>query len=321
MKKFIFRLLWPMFACLSISTGFASSSFDIQALLEELKSSSCDWHSMSHQLDEYQKSALSQDEQFDAQLLLLYVLTTIEGEHLDWETWDFELIPRMTNEFCPTIIEKSSTSWQKIFAFFYLAINYAKDGKTRELAIPVLTNAIAQIEHLELMPSTSPILNFLNELYVKDDGVDWYKRAFSGLLGIVYVQLRQPDAADEIRKNIQSPYWQELLGEAIHNCRQVIVAMEGTKLRHNGMYNGSSPPETESPPSPVTHTQPPEKPDPSPSAIVFEIPQPATEPDPSPRHCETPAAAKHPGAHTQWLYAIPLTLIALVGILLFRHKK
>ena len=217
MKKLVYGLSGLISVCFSIQDVRANEPFDLASAIADLKSGSCDLRGLYGQLDVYQKNAPNQEEKFDAQQFLLAVAIKINDE------WEGDLIPSRESEFCPGILAQSSNQWHRAFAFIGLAGEYMADRRTRELAIPVLTNAIAQIESIELNPNDlSPVLAYFNGLCVEEDGPDWYKRVFSGMLGEVYVSLERLDEAEEIRKKIVSPHWQKLLGDSIQKRKQVI---------------------------------------------------------------------------------------------------
>ena len=241
MKTLKSNLAGIVLACSLIQNACAGETFDMKAAVRELKSARCDLRSLYGRLDEYQKNASNQDDKFDAQQLLLHVTVKINDESLDRETWEGEMIPSREIEFCHEILEKSQNQWHRTFAFLGLAGEYIGYRKNLELAVPLLTNAIAQIESLELNPAElSPALTYLNELCVAGDGQDWYKRIFSGELGEVYVQLNRLDEAEQIRKNIRSQYWKETLGWSIQNHKRVIHALEDSRRRQADGY-GSLP--------------------------------------------------------------------------------
>ena len=237
MKTSISNLAKIVLACSLIQNACASEAFDMKTAVRELKSESCDLRSLYERLDEYQKNASNPEDRFDAQQLLLHVTVKINDEYLDRETWEGDMIPSRGVEFCHETLEKSQNQWHRVFAFLGLTGEYIGYRKDLELAIPLLTNAIAQIESLELNPAElSPALAYLNELCVAGDGRDWYKRIFSGELGEVYVQLNRLDEAERIRKNIRSQYWEETLDWSIQNHKRVIHAREDSKRRQDNRY-------------------------------------------------------------------------------------
>jgi len=215
MKTFVYSLLGFACLCFSIESSFADDT--IKGIIAEIESPSRDLRELYRQLDEYQANAQNQAEKFDAQLLLLNILNTMDEEFLGKEAWDYEVTPLRTKEFCSEILDKAQNPWQKTFAFLCLAINYMGDGRTRELAIPVLADAITQIEGLDLEPDAlSPVLAYLNEQYKKENNEsNWHKTTFSGLLGIAYMDMGRFDDASQIQKNIKSPYWEKLLAELL----------------------------------------------------------------------------------------------------------
>jgi len=217
MKKSVCSLLSVI--CLWFLTGSSFADEFFNAIIAALESPSHDLRELYKQLDEYQENAQNPNEKFDAQLLLLNVLNKMDEEFLGKEAWDYEITPRRTKEFCSVMLEESQNQWQRTFAFLCLAINYMGDARTRELTIPVLTNAIAQIESLELEPDAlSPVLAYLNEQLMKeDDNPNWHKTIFSGLLGIAYMEMERFDEAEQIQKNILSPYWQKILAELLQD--------------------------------------------------------------------------------------------------------
>ena len=229
MKTFVCSLLGFACLCFSIESFFADEP--IKDIIAEIESSSRDLRELYNRLDEYQANAQNQVEKFDAQLLLLSVLNKMDEEFLGKETWDYEVTPRRTKEFCTEILDKSQNPWQKTFAFLCLAINYMGDGRTRELAVPVLADAIAQVEHLELKSEAlSPVLAYLNEQYIKENGdPDWYKTTFSGLLGISYMDMGRFDEASQIQKNIKSSYWENLLTELLQENEETQPRSENTE--------------------------------------------------------------------------------------------
>jgi len=207
----------------------------MKSVTAELKSPSCDLRELHKQLDTYQESVTNQKEKFDAQLLLISVLSKMDEEFLGKEAWDYTITSRKTEEYCSVILEESQDQWQRVFAFLSLAVNYMGDGKTQELAIPILKNAINQIEGLELKSNVlSPALLYLNEQCMKENNdTNWYKTIFSGLLGLLYMELERFDEAEQIQKNIQSPWWKKTFDEIVQENEKIKLSRDEIRKRED----------------------------------------------------------------------------------------